>query len=248
MRPVGPTDCAERRKPLPRKLGEGLATSRGTPQKAEAETRPRWPVRVKGALPAIPRSVRSNARAAGPLSSARTLSGSTHPDIGHWALPHASMTCCWRRQGRRRSRSREPQPPRPRLHHRECLSQPPHPSPGHSSRAGSRSSRADIHKGPRLTITGPRTTPPRTPKRRPWASACSGTKAVSIKAEAARSELVSSHGLRSHRPTPISTRLMATIGQGWPTRARKRSPLTYGEQSVLKSPQPPCARCARGYI
>ena len=42
----------DKRKPLPRWLGEGLGTA-GVHLKAEAETRPGWHAQVKAALPAI---------------------------------------------------------------------------------------------------------------------------------------------------------------------------------------------------
>src|SRR3954453_23362236 len=81
MWPVGQQTAPETRKPLPRELGEGLGTS-GVHLKAEAETRPDWHDRVKGALLAVLRL--------GSLSSSRVpsvFSTRGHRPTGHCPTP-----------------------------------------------------------------------------------------------------------------------------------------------------------------
>lgn len=88
-----------KRKPLPRWLGEGLGTA-GVHLKAEAETKPRWHDRVKDALPAIPRPKRPNAEPPVLSPQAERRSALAHADVGPLGLaPHVDVrggTFDWR--------------------------------------------------------------------------------------------------------------------------------------------------------
>src|SRR3954449_2182252 len=83
----------EQRKPLPRRLGEGLGTTR-VRLKAEAETRPGWHARVKGALPATLRfgSPSPQAGCRPPSAHANVGPLGIAPGVDHLLLTQARVT------------------------------------------------------------------------------------------------------------------------------------------------------------